>query len=356
MMRIDQIDPNFRVNSDLPEGYEYFDPRKAPFQLYCVAPNAEGSYNRLPISDPASQIEGVHDLAGHLSGACVRFSTDSEGLCILWELAYGGMMPHFALSGQCGMELFEETDGGTIQVKQLLPAPGQNGARPMQSAFVQLPGGMRHYVLYFPLYNGFKQFSLGFAPGARIERGRTPRIVRPMLFYGSSITQGGCATKTGNCYTNLLARRLDAALHCLGFAGRAKGETDMARCIARMEMSVFIMDYDHNAPDAEYLEKTHEPFFRIIREAQPDLPIVLMSRPDFDQRPEACRARRDVILRTYVNAVAKGDKNVYFVDGESCFGPRDRDLCTVDGCHPNDLGFLRMADTLEPVLRRILYP
>ncbi len=355
-MRIEDIDPNFRVSSDLPEGYEYFDPRRAPFRLFGLVPNGEGTYRRLPMDHPASQIEGVRDASGHLSGACVRFSTDSRGLCVLWELEFGGMMPHFALTGQCGLELFEETDDGVRQVKQLIPAVGTNGAKPMQSAFVALPGGMRHYVLYLPLYNGFRQFSLGFEPGAKIGGGRTPRIEKPMVFYGSSITQGGCATKTGSCYTNLLARRLDAALHCLGFSGRAKGEPAMAECIAAMDMSVFIMDYDHNAPDAAYLAATHEPFFRIIREKQPELPIVLMSRPDFDQDPALCRERRSVILRTYVNALNAGDRHVYFVDGESCFGPSDRDMCTVDGCHPNDLGFLRMADALEPVLRRILYP
>ena len=111
---------------------------------------------------------------------------------------------------------------------------------------------------------------------------------------------------------------------------------------------------NHNAPSVDHLLRTHEPFFRIVREAQPQLPIMLVSKPDFDSAPEENRLRRNVILRTYANALAIGDRHVYFVDGETFFGRTDRDLCTVDGCHPTSLGFLRMADQMEPVLRRAL--
>ena len=128
----------------------------------------------------------------------------------------------------------------------------------------------------------------------------------------------------------------------------------MARYIAGLEMSAFIFDYDHNAPNVDHLRRTHEPFFRIVRQAQPQLPIVLVSKPDFDGYPDENRERRNVILQTYANAVAAGDRHVYFVDGETLFGRGDRDMCAVDGCHPTSLGFLRMADRLEPVLRRAL--
>ena len=119
-------------------------------------------------------------------------------------------------------------------------------------------------------------------------------------------------------------------------------------------MSAFILDYDHNAPSVDHLRKTHEPFFRIVRKAQPELPVVLVSKPDFDGAPDENRVRRSIILQTYLNALAAGDRHVYFVDGESLFGRDDRDMCTVDGCHPTSLGFLRIADHLEPVLRRAL--
>ena len=213
---------------------------------------------------------------------------------------------------------------------------------------------MRHYALYLPLYSGLSSLLLGIAPDAQMLPGRTPALEKPLVFYGSSITQGGCAATAGACYPALLARRLDAAQINLGFSGNAKGEGPMARYIAGLDMSVFIFDYDHNAPDAAHLRATHAPFFQIVRQAQPRLPIVMVSRPDFDREPGPARERRQVILETYLNALAAGDRHVYFVDGEGLFGNRNREECTVDGCHPTNLGFLRMADGIEPVLRRAL--
>ena len=129
----------------------------------------------------------------------------------------------------------------------------------------------------------------------------------------------------------------------------------MSAYIASLPMSVFVLDYDHNAPTPEHLLKTHEPFYRIIRETQPDLPIIMISRPDFDKDPNTGTICRNIIRGTYAHALTEGDKNVYFVDGKKMFGKEDRDMCTVDGSHPNDLGFLRMADMVEPVLRGLLY-
>ena len=118
-------------------------------------------------------------------------------------------------------------------------------------------------------------------------------------------------------------------------------------------MSIFVYDYDHNAPSAEHLEATHEAFFLRIREKNPDLPVIIMTKPDFDYDINGDR-RRAVIRKTYDNAVARGDKNVWFIDGESFFGDIDRHLCTGDLCHPNDLGFYRMAAVVEPVVKEIL--
>lgn len=356
MKRIEEIDKNFIIADTTPRDTVFMDPREKPFQIYGLVPNAENSYCRLPLEFLPECNEGVQVLAHHTAGACVRFSTDSEGLAVLWSLTDTGNMPHFTASGQSGLELFEESDDGIRLIKNFIPAMDNgHGCLANQSAYVRLPEGMRHYALYLPLYNGFKEFMLGFSPEAKIEAGRTPRIEKPIVFYGSSITQGGCASKVGSCYTSILARRLDAAHINLGFSGSARGEENMAQYIASLDMSVFVMDYDHNAPTLEHLEATHEKFFSIIREAQPDLPIILMTKPDFDNGADMNALRRSVVARTFAHALEKGDRNVYYIDGEQFFGNTDRDICSVDGCHPTDLGFVRMADVVEPVLRRILY-
>ena len=355
MKSIADIDPNFRLPEIIPDGIRFFEPFDTPFSIYGLAPNKCGVLCRLPESLLPKCSEGIQRLAYHLAGACIRFSTDADQFAVVWELTETANMPHFAASGQSGMEIFEETDTGTRHVKNFIPAmDGRHGCRKKQSAYISLPGGMRHYVLYLPLYNGLTQLLLGFPPEAQIMPGRKPKVEKPIVFYGSSITQGGCASKAGSVYTTILCRRLDAPQVNLGFSGNAKGEESMAKYIASLPMSIFIMDYDHNAPMPEHLEKTHDPFFRIIRKAQPDLPIVFISRPDFDANPKENDIRRRIIRKTYEHAIAAGDHHVIFVDGETLYGETDRDMCTVDGTHPNDLGFWRIAGILEIILRKAL--
>jgi hypothetical protein len=127
----------------------------------------------------------------------------------------------------------------------------------------------------------------------------------------------------------------------------------MAELIAQQDMAVFVMDYDHNAPDVKYLRETHRPFFEIIRAKHPFLPVVFMSKCDYGKTLDDNDARQEVILQTYLEAKNSGDENVYFIDGAKFFEGA-RDICTVDGCHPNDIGFDRMFRLTEPVLRDLM--
>ena len=354
-MRISDIDPNFRLSDKIPADTKFRSVWEEPFRIYGIADNEKGDFCRLPRELLPQCSEGIQRLAEYLAGACIRFTTDADSLSVVWELVTSANMSHFAPCGKNGMELFEETEQGTRHVSNLIPALEDGGAcRIQQSSFVRLPGGLRSYVLYLPLYNGLKTLMLGLPPQAQLLPGRTPRTEKPVVFYGSSVTQGACASKAGSCYTTLLARRLDTAQINLGFSGNAKGEEIIARYIASLDMSLFVYDYDYNAPSVEHLQATHEPFFRIIREAQPELPVVMISRFSGTWGADA-DARRDVIRNTFLHAVQAGDHRVWFVDGHPLFGETDRDMCTVDTGHPTDIGFLRVADALEPLLRKILY-
>ena len=176
---------------------------------------------------------------------------------------------------------------------------------------------------------------------------------KPILYYGSSITEGGCCESVTNGYNAIISRHLDVDYYNFGFSGNAKGDLNMAEYISGIDMSIFVYDYDYNAVTAEHLQETHEPFFKVIREKNPNLPIVMMSRPAITYM-EAHKQRRDIVKATYENALKAGDKNVYFIDGETFFGESDRELCTVDRVHPNDLGFAKMAAVVEPVIKAIL--
>lgn len=193
---------------------------------------------------------------------------------------------------------------------------------------------------------------IGIEDDAIIKRAPDYSLEKPIVFYGSSITEGGCAPRAGIAYTSILGRWLDCDYRNKGFSGLACGEQVFAEYLRDMDdMSVFVCDYDHNAPDAKHLKETHEAFYQTIRSARPKLPIVMMTKPDSD--PDLVDAQM-MVYQTYEKARRNGDQKLWFVDGQQFFGLSGRAECTVDGTHPNALGFMRMAETLYPLLRHII--
>lgn len=211
---------------------------------------------------------------------------------------------------------------------------------------------MEEVTLWLLRNEEIEKIELVFPDKAMIEE-PTPYQFGPALFYGSSITEGGCCSSVANNYIALLSRWLDMDFYNFGFSGSALGEIEVADYINTIDFSVFVMDYDHNAPTAEYLQKTHEPFFRRIREKKPDIPILLLARTGFDNWCDSDE-RRQIVKKTYENAVAAGDRNVYYIAPEEYWGKRDCRLYTVDRTHPNDLGFYRMAEAIFPVMKKML--
>ena len=207
-------------------------------------------------------------------------------------------------------------------------------------------------TIWLPRNEELDNIEISFPDSALVEA-PTPYKYGPALYYGSSITEGGCCCNVTNGYNAILSRLLDLDYYNFGFSGSALGEITMAEYISTINFNIFVYDYDYNAPDAEHLRKTHEAFFRVIRKNKPSVPIIMLSRPNFDYSADGAE-RREIIENTYKNALADGDKNVYFIDGETFFGDSDRELCTIDTIHPNDLGFYRMAQTILPVMKKII--
>ena len=290
---------------------------------------------------------GVSEVAKFPSGARVRFATDSRRIALCAVVGPAGYIKNVGAIGKCGLAGY--VDGEWHYVVY----PAASDAEEMTGAY-DLDGKMHEHTVYLPLFTPLYDLMIGLDDDAQVKPPRPYAVQKPIVFYGSSITNGASATHAGNAYVSIVCRRLDASFLNLGFSGSARGEESIARYIAGLDMSLFVMDYDHNAPDAAHLEATHERFFRIVREAQPDLPIALISKPDFDIDPEGNAARRAVIRRTYEHALAAGDARVRFIDGETLFGTTERRDCLVDGTHPNDLGFRRMANAITPVLRELL--
>ena len=352
---ISRIDRNFSAPGIGDFNIVYTDVKKTPFVIEGLPwfKQNKSAYYRIPkkLTEKDTN-EGIIALSNHTAGACVRFRSDSPVIVIRAKLAYSSDMNHMPRAGSAGFDSYSKPDGGK-QLYNKTVQPGRDQIDIEALLGVNPRKGMCDWQVNLPLYGGVDTVEIGIVKNSRLEKPTPHKVAAPVLFYGSSITQGGCASRPGNAYSSMLCRAVDAPQVNLGFSGSARGEEALAREIGKLKLAAFVYDYDHNAPSAEHLEKTHEKFFRIIRELQPELPVIMLSRCDYADHPD-CNRRREIVRTTYRNAVQNGDRNVYFIDGETLFGRKMRDACTVDGCHPNDLGFYRMHKHVLPVLKKIL--
>lgn len=353
-MRLEEIDKNFCLTPvDAPD-VVWHDAKEKPFSLHGVYySEEEGLYRRIPKEVAAKASEGVSNLATNTAGGRLRFATDSPYIAIKCVTRGKQAKPHLTFACSYGFSIYKNGAFYNIIVPSFTDIPKEFDVPMAFAGMRPLDREMGEITVYFPLYGDVCEVYIGLAEGAIIDPPKPYTHELPVVFYGSSITQGGCATRPASEYVGLLSQMLDTEYLNLGFGGSAKGEGAMAEYIASLDASVFVLDYDHNAPSVEFLKRTHLPFFRTLREKHRTTPIILISKPDFENDPDAAR-RRDVIRETYHRARSEGDRNVYFIDGESLFGKEHRAACTVDRIHPNDLGFFRMAQTVYPVLDRLL--
>ena len=346
---ISEIDKNLAVATSISrEGLHFYDAEWEPFQIYGIY-KEDGMFRRMPKAVAEQVSPGVLALHTNTAGGRVRFVTDSPYVAIKTECE-PGKMPHFALTGSAGFDMYTECDGD-VRYKGTFTPPFivSDG---YESVLDFTDSRERIITINFPLYSSVSKLNIGLKEGAVIKAAPAYRIEKPVVYYGSSITQGGCASRPGSSYQSILSRRLDCDYINLGFSGSAKGEDAMVDYIKGLDMSVFVMDYDHNAPSVEHLRATHSKMFHAIRQAQPDLPIILMPRPKYYLEP-AEQERAEIVHNTYLEAKAKGDPNVYFISGAKLM-EKALDEGTVDGCHPTDFGFHSMACAVEEVLREIL--
>ena len=351
------IDKNMIVNEivgDTP--VVWHDVRLEPFALHgFYEPLTEPFFRRLPPDVAEATSEGVDKLSRESAGGRVRFSTDSPYIAVRARFRVVGRSPHLTLISSSGFDLYIDGEYGSRFVKEFRMPYTMTDS---YEQIVELEGERyRSYTVDFPVHAVVESLEIGLKPGAALGAPRPYRDVKPLVFYGSSIVHGTAATRPGMTYPAMISRELNIDYRNIGFSGMALGERAIAEWMATLPMSVFVCDYDYNAPTAEHLEKTHHAMYEIFREAQPETPYIMVTRPDFWARiteQEAILQRRDIIMRSYLAAREKGDKNVYFVDGVS-FGvaPHQYEL-TVDSVHPNDFGFSRMADSIGSLIRHIL--
>ena len=349
-MHIDKIDKNFAAEPIEYEGLEIYSAKDSRFQLYGLYDpyNTEG-YMRMPDAVAMEVNECARQLYKNTTGGRIRFRTDSKRVFVRSILPVLIRFDHMPRTGVSCFDLY--VNGEYYNSFRHKCIDGEKESHIYDSKLSFKTKEMRDILIHFPLYNEVEEVYIGVDEGSTIKHAEEYSHTKPIVCYGSSITQGACASHPGNAYANLLALKYDTDILNLGFSSGARGEIPMMEYLAGLDMGVLVYDYDHNSPTEE-LAVNHQRGYRIIREKQPDLPIIMITAAD---RNMALPERKAIIRSTYENALANGDKNVYFIDGEDIYKPVGRSHCTVDAAHPNDVGFLLMADAIGNVLKKIGY-
>ena len=342
------MDKNFvhqdAVVEDMTQGYDSRD-----IELYGLF--YDGSLLRRMPGDIAETVNtGVHNYSAYSAGGRVRFSTDSPFVAL--KVEYGpGSVP--TVNNHCvsyGFDLYRFENNCEIFTAAARPVAGFDYKQGAYKMLTKNNGHLTSYTVNFPIFASIKKLEIGIETGSAIAPGVTYRNELPVVYYGSSITHGAAAGRPGNIYENFISQKYNLHYINLGFSGSAKGEQTMAEYLSELPMSVFVCDYDHNAPSAEHLQETHFSFYETIRKKQPHIPYIMISRPTFFMNPDINSKRRQAIYDSYQKALALGDQRVFFIDGETLLQGEFMESCTSDGIHPNDLGFFRMAQKIGPVV------
>ena len=346
-------------NGEADDGLCWHAPTEPPFRLAGLAWfERDRTYRRLPLSPPCPLPESVDQLANCTAGAQIQFRTDSRRLTVRVQLAGAANMNHMPATGQCGFDCYV---GPPKRQRYCNTTKYDHRQTSYEYAMFDLPTRERRNVtLNFPLYQGVSEVWVGLDSGANVEAPPAYDGDTPIVVYGTSITQGGCASRPGMAYTNILSRRLNREFVNLGFSGSGRGEPEVARTIATIpDAACFVLDYEANAGQGR-LEDTLGEFLDVLRDAHPTVPILVVSRIRFARESfcgDAVAERlkwRDFQRHTVDRRRAAGDGRIFFLDGSELLPGENFDECTVDGAHPTDLGFWHMARGLVPSIEAIL--
>jgi len=284
----------------------------------------------------------------------VRFRTDAREIWADYAVTSKRLaMATMPATGVSGLDLYAEDDAGHWRWLSVV----RPNAQAMNTKIVAgLTSEERNYIIYLPLYNGTESLKIGVPTGATFNP-IEPRTDKPLVFYGTSITHGACASRPGMPHPAILGRRLNRPVINLGFSGNGTMEAEVGAFLTELDAAVYIIDCLPNMLGPAVAERT-EPLVHQLRAARPDVPILLVedrtypNSPFLPSRQRRHEKSRAALRTAYDSLIASGTKSLYSLPGEHLLG-EDRDD-TTDGSHPNDLGFYRQANAFEPVLREML--
>lgn len=349
--KIEKLDKNFAAKPAGPK-MRWADIRRFNLQGKGYG-DTEHFYDRLPARAKGVVRDPVWELGHHSAGMAVEFITDAKTIAARWTLRRKNLaMNHMPATGVSGLDLYIRRGRQWRWVGIGRPADVSNEV----ALATGLAGRSARYRLYLPLYNGVESVEIGIPYGAKLSPAPADKH-KPILFYGTSIVHGGCASRPGMAYPAILGRWLGRSHINLGFSGNGQMEPEVAELLADLDPAVYVLDALPNIGEPLVTQRV-APFVRILRAKRPKTPVVMVENITYPA-VEFVRGRRDRIrqtnrahLRAYRKLLKEGVKGLIYVPGGDLLGHDGE--ATVDGTHPTDVGFLRMAGVLEPYLRRAL--
>jgi lysophospholipase L1-like esterase len=317
--------------------------------------DTQNLYERLPASLNGKTRPPVWSLSKNCSGLAIRFRTNSTVIAARWEVTGDVTMNHFAPTGIKGLDLYCLKSGKWQFVNSGRPV----GKKTTAIIIDHMVGEELEYMLYLPLYDGLANLEIGVHPNASIDNPivNSPLKEKPVVFYGTSITQGGCASRAGMSYPNQLSRMLNRQIVNLGFSGNGQLDLEIAEAMAGIDASCFVIDCLPNVSVKQMNEK-YAAFLKKIREKRPNVPILLVETILFPHRifdrsvSTLLQEKNSTLKKIYNDQKGSGDRKIYYQKADQLIGLDGEG--TVDGVHLTDLGFLRMSEQLYPVIRKLI--
>jgi hypothetical protein len=314
----------------------------------------ESNYHRFPAEFKDSLRKEVWALSQNCAGISIRFATNSPYIKVRWRSSSDFSMDHMAGTGVSGVDLYTMMDGEWRYI-----STGRIRGTRNECTLVQTDKNeYREYLLNLSLYNGIDSLSIGVKPGADISKPKKDYLItnKPVVYYGTSIAQGGCASRPGLAFTNILSRKLDRPFINLGFSGNGNCEMSVGKIMCRIDAALYVLDCNPNTRSDEVYDRTIN-LVKLLKKHHPEIPVLLVESIQFENILSGNTAMEPVkknaeLMRAYEYLKGTGMNNLFYEKSEGMIG-NDHEG-TVDGIHPNDIGMLRMAESLEPVIKNIL--
>ena len=319
-----------------------------------LEPNSSRKYQfqRFPQKYKDLVRKEVWDFSENSAGISVSFSSNSSKLLIRWTLKNHFKMHHMTDVGVNGFDLYQKKNNKWYFISTAIPNDLQNET----CLFKGFQNELRHYRVHFPLYNTLTDLELG------VDSNSSIKIINkngpPLIFYGTSITQGGCASRPGLAYTNIISRKLNRNCINFGFSGNGHLEISIAHILAKIDKAIFIIDCMWNI-DEKILHENTQPFINALRSKTKKFKSPIIFQEQYlsnlnhpDKKFIKSVIKKNIALKKQIdNEKHKGSKNLYLIEQDGCIN-KDSEA-TVDGVHFNDLGFERYSKHLINKLREI---